>query len=198
MGCLDFLGMAAQAGGTVAAAQIKSNSDEKAAELQSQANANTLKFQREQAENDYKNQETTRRANYDQYVAKQAAMNRVRQGLGLHPVDIPAYVPSLDPFLNGAPVVQNAGGVTPPDLQRPDLGMMAGSGPASSDALRAPTAQQQAQQYLRTAAATPSGPGFIGAPGSLGQMAQGPGFLPIDPNVPRDAQGNPLKFPIQT
>jgi hypothetical protein len=199
------------------AAHKNSSAAEDAATKQSQSNAEALAFQKQAAENDYKNQEVARKANYDQYVAKQTAMNQVRQGLGLRPVEIPPYVPSVDPTFTGTPISQTAGGVTPPDLQGADLGTMAGAGATAPATL---TPQQRAQQYLRTQAAPTGAPNFLGTsglggtpapggmmPGTLGSMAQGPGLLPIDPSQLRDAQGNLItpradpfawKPPIQT
>lgn len=90
-------------GASVAAAAINSHASGDAADKASAANASALDFNKQQAETEYRNQETTRKANWDQRVAQQHANNKIRQALGLAPIDIPAYVPSVDPAFTGTP-----------------------------------------------------------------------------------------------
>lgn len=89
-------------------AKMQSGASENAANLQSQSAANTLAFNRQAAENDYQNQAVNRKANYDQYVAKQNANNTIRAALGLKPVAIPAYVPSVDPNFTASSTIAAA------------------------------------------------------------------------------------------
>jgi len=91
-------------------AKMQSDALGDASNAQAKAAADTLAFNRQQAEADYRNQEVNRRANYDQYVAHQGGNNTIRAALGLKPVAIPTYVPSVDPNFTGASTVNAARG----------------------------------------------------------------------------------------
>lgn len=88
---------AASAGASVYGANKSADAASTAAAAQTAANDKALAFQKTQAENDYQNQESTRRANFDQWSARQTSNNSVRRALGLGAINIPGYVPSVDP-----------------------------------------------------------------------------------------------------
>lgn len=67
------------------------------AKMSSDAAGNALDFQKEQAEADWKNQEATRKANFDQWQAEQQRKGSIGQMFGLPAANIPAYVPTTDP-----------------------------------------------------------------------------------------------------
>lgn len=90
------------AAGSLGGALIQSHAAGEAADTQAKAAADTLAFQKQQAENQYQNDEANRRANWQQYFARQQGNNTIRQALGLSPINIPAYVPSIDPKFNGS------------------------------------------------------------------------------------------------
>lgn len=101
----------AAAGGSVAAAKIGSNSASHAADVQGAANDKTLEFTKQQAENAYQNSESTRRANYDQWKARQGTIASLGEQYGVHGYKIPDYVPGVDPQF--APGSIGATGQTP-------------------------------------------------------------------------------------
>ncbi len=85
------------------AADIGAQSQKDSSAAQTKSNEETLAFQKQQAENDYRNQELTRRANYDQYASGQNRFASLDSAVGLAPRQVPAYVPSQDPNFTGAP-----------------------------------------------------------------------------------------------
>lgn len=91
------IGAGAMAGSSMYGAHKQASAAEDAAAAQTAANDKALAFQKTQAENDYQNQESTRRANFDQWSARQTSNNSVRRALGLGAINIPGYVPSVDP-----------------------------------------------------------------------------------------------------
>lgn len=91
-------GMAA--GGSVTAAKIASNSAKNSAKAQTAANDQTLDFTKQQAENAYQNSESTRRANYDQWKAKQSTIADFAKGYGIN-AGVPDYAPGIDPRFTG-------------------------------------------------------------------------------------------------
>jgi hypothetical protein len=124
---LAALAAGAAGGGSIASAAINAHAAgsaadkttaaaNHAADLEAQANAQALAFQREQAENAYQNSETARHGNYDQWAAQQRKARSVGELLGLPSMDIPDYVPGIDPNLTGrptAPTVGQAAGAPP-------------------------------------------------------------------------------------
>ena len=105
---LGALVAGATAGGAVASGAIQSRAAGKAARTQADAATETAKiedtaaqraeaFQRQQEQQKWRDAETTRRANYDQWAARQQALNAYRQRYGYQGAPIPAYVPSQDP-----------------------------------------------------------------------------------------------------
>lgn len=147
-----FWAAVAGGGATVAAGAMASHSAGKAAnqqtaaanhaaDLQSKAAADTLAFQRQQAEADFQNSETSRHGNYDQWAAGQRRLQTLNDLLGLGPRDIPDYVPGIDPNLTGGGPTTGAGG--PPTTQGGSSTTGAGSGgPPTVDASKGDIAAQ--------------------------------------------------------
>lgn len=102
-GTAGVIGAHMQSGAANDAATLQTQAANHAADVQGKTAADTIAFQRQQAENDYQNQETTRQANYGQWLAKQKSNNTIRQALGLRAVETPAYVPSVDPNFQQTP-----------------------------------------------------------------------------------------------
>jgi hypothetical protein len=96
----------------IVGAKISSNAASDAAAAASVSNDKALAFQKQQAENDYRNQEVARKANFDQWAAGMGAKNSVRAALGLGRITVPAYVPSVDPNFGGAPNTVSGPSVT--------------------------------------------------------------------------------------
>lgn len=95
------------------AAQIQATSATNAANLQAQAAQQALNFQKEQAENAYQNNEASRQGNYGQFAAGQTRLKSVGEALGIpgaSGMQIPAYVPGVDPNIGGAPTAAPAAG----------------------------------------------------------------------------------------
>lgn len=82
------------------AAKLQTDAANHAADLQKQSADAALAFQNEQAKRDYASAETTRHANYDQWVARERRISSLGDLLGLGPRDIPGYVPM--PAFDGA------------------------------------------------------------------------------------------------
>lgn len=76
-------------------AQVKSQSEATAAG--SKGNEEALAFQKAQADRDAANQETNRRADYDQWAARESRLGTLGQSLGLPARQIPGYVPQQAP-----------------------------------------------------------------------------------------------------
>lgn len=83
-----------------------------AADLSSQANAEALAFQKQQAENAFQNSEAARRANYDQYADQRRRVGSVGDAFGVPGFgDVPPYVPGVDPNLTGTGGAPSVGDV---------------------------------------------------------------------------------------
>lgn len=110
---IPFWSAAAAAGGAVASGALASHGVSSAADKQMQAQNyaadqqkkaadEQLAYQRQQAENTYRQQEADRKANYDQWAARMASINSARKALGYTTVDVKPYVPMVDPqYTNG-------------------------------------------------------------------------------------------------
>lgn len=88
------------------AADVTASAATNAADLQAQASQQALDFQKEQAENAYQNNEASRQGNYGQFAAGQTRLKSVGEALGIpgaSGMQIPAYVPGVDPNIGGAP-----------------------------------------------------------------------------------------------
>lgn len=79
------------------AAKLQADAANRAADQQAQAAREALAFQQAQAENSYQNTETTRKANYDQWAAKQRRYAALYKARGWGDLEIPGYVPGVDP-----------------------------------------------------------------------------------------------------
>lgn len=79
------------------AADKQTEAANRAAEIEAQSNRETLQFQREQAQHAWREAETARRANYDQWRAREGRLGSVGEMLGYGGRQIPDYVPSGDP-----------------------------------------------------------------------------------------------------
>ena len=81
-------------------------------------------FQRQQAQQKWAEAEAVRRANYDQWSARQRSLNAFRQKHGYGPTEIPGYVPSQDPGFGGGPDASLPTGppapVVPPKMSDPN------------------------------------------------------------------------------
>lgn len=102
------------------AAKAQADAARYAADLQAKATAEALAFQRQQADRDYAMAETNRRANYDQWRAREGRLSTAGQWLGLPSRDIPNYVPMSggsylpgEPNPNGGPTPTKGGGEIP-------------------------------------------------------------------------------------
>jgi hypothetical protein len=103
-----------QGRGATKGAKIQSDAATRAAEIQAKSETEALAFTKQQAENEYKNQELARRANYDQWVSQQQRYGTIGNLLGMGPRDIPNYVPSDDPQFNGPGGTSRTGGSSAP------------------------------------------------------------------------------------
>lgn len=93
-----------QAGAAHEAATTTSQAATHSADLQSKAASDALAFSKQQAEVDARNQEQARKANYDQWAAREQRLSSFGQMLGLPSRDIPAYQASNDPnYTPGSP-----------------------------------------------------------------------------------------------
>src|SRR2546429_297363 len=79
------------------AANKQASAERYAADLQAKSIADALGFTKQQAEGDWRNQELTRRGNFDQWAATQGRLGTLGEMFGMRPRYIPPYVPSEDP-----------------------------------------------------------------------------------------------------
>jgi hypothetical protein len=96
-GGASVAGSAIAAHGSNKAAQSSIAAANHAADVEAQSQAEALAFQRQQAENTYRNTEVNRRGNYDQWAARESRLGSIGQLLGYGARPVPAYVPSVDP-----------------------------------------------------------------------------------------------------
>jgi hypothetical protein len=75
-------------------AKKQSRSADRAAILQSQADAQALEVKKRQAALDQQRFESTQHANYDQWAARERRLSTLGEMLGRGPRDIPSYVPT--------------------------------------------------------------------------------------------------------
>lgn len=123
---IPFWSAAATAGGAVASGALASHGVSSAADKQMQAQNyaadqqkkaadEQLAYQRQQAENTFRQQEADRKANYDQWAARQTRLNSIGAALGYGAgTTIPAYVPMTDPnYTAGTTPLPPAGTAAP-------------------------------------------------------------------------------------
>lgn len=84
------------AGATIYAAHKQSNSADKAAQLQSQANTQALDFEKQQAQQEQANYEAAQKGNYDQWRAREERVSQLGPLVGLPARQIPDYVPTTN------------------------------------------------------------------------------------------------------
>lgn len=104
------------AGGVITASKLNSSATRDSAKLATDANTNaatiqaksaadTLAFQRQQAETDFQNNQQTARANYDQWATGQGRLKSLAAMTGIARPDPPSFVPGIDPqFTGGSPL----------------------------------------------------------------------------------------------
>lgn len=104
------------AGGVITASKLNSSATRDSAKLATDANTNaatiqaksaadTLAFQRQQAETDFQNNQQTARANYDQWATGQGRLKSLAAMTGIARPDPPPFVPGIDPqFTGGSPL----------------------------------------------------------------------------------------------
>lgn len=104
-----------QSGAVTDAAKLQTDAANHAADVQAKSAADTLAWNKQQAEQQWQQQETDRKANYDQWAAKRRNIGSIGQFLGLGiGGDIPGYVPSVDPrYVNGGTPLPAGAGQTP-------------------------------------------------------------------------------------
>lgn len=105
-GAAGIVGAKISSGAAQDAASTTGAAATHAADLQSQATQQALDFQKEQAENAFQNNEASRQGNYGQFAAQQTRLKSVGEALGIPNaggMEIPAYVPGVDPRISGAP-----------------------------------------------------------------------------------------------
>jgi hypothetical protein len=115
-----------------------------AADLQDAANKRAEEYARQQAENTFQNSEVTRRANYDQWAAREGRVSSLGQALGLSARDIPSYAPGVDPRYTDYNPTTNT--TTPPPTSTPTGTPSAAWDPSVFGTIvgRAPTAAEAA------------------------------------------------------
>lgn len=158
----SLIGAHMQAGAAEDAAHLQVDASKYAADKQDAAAQRAEAWQRQQAEAQWQQQETDRKANYDQWAAKRRNIGSIGKFLGLGSGgDIPAYVPSVDPRLTapGAPLPAGPG-QTPP-------GGPASAGPAAPPATFGAALTSGRPTVPPTAAPLTNTP----APGSPAQLA---------------------------
>ena len=87
------------------------------AKAQTEAANNAERFARQQAQNAYQNDEATRRANYEQWVARERRLGSIGASLGYGNREIPAYVPGVDPRFTDHSVQMPPAGATQPPMR---------------------------------------------------------------------------------
>lgn len=121
-------GAAIAAHGNTSAAQTQADASKTATAAQANANQQQLDFTKQQASAAYNSQEADRKANYDQWAARQSFFGNMGTELGLPNRTLPAYVPTPpNPF----------GGVAPagaPSQAPSPMGATAAPAPAATGA----------------------------------------------------------------
>jgi len=90
-----IIGAAATTAGTVYGAKRQADAAEKAAGMQAQGSEQALDFSKVQAAAAARQAEIDRRANYDQWAARDQRMGRLGEAVGLAPRRTPGYVPGM-------------------------------------------------------------------------------------------------------
>lgn len=128
MGTGAIVGAHETAGATEQAANTAAGAVEQGQTLQAQATEEALQFQKQQAEAQYQQQEQTLQANYNQWVASRQGAQTMRSLLGLPSLDIPAFVPGIDPNYTGAPTAKGGAPVAGSPTSSPSSATSSTSG----------------------------------------------------------------------
>ena len=108
-----IVGAKMQSGAVDRSAKTQATAATEGARIEDQAAQRREAFERQQAQAQWADAEAARKANYDQWGARQRALNAFRQKYGYAPMEIPEYVHSQDPRYGGD------GSQTPPSTGRP-------------------------------------------------------------------------------
>ena len=98
-----IVGAKMQSGAVRNAAQEQARAADIAAAEQRRASEAAEAFQRQQAQQAWAQQEADRRANYDQWAAREQRLGSIGEMLGYGRRQTPGYVPSVNPHLAPAP-----------------------------------------------------------------------------------------------
>lgn len=170
--------------GTTAAASIysankQSDSAKTATDQQAKSNDAALAFEKQQAEAAYQSNESTRKANYDQWASREGTIAGVAGQHGLN-VNIPGYVPSVDPNLNGT--IAGATGSAPPAPGSPS---QSGGSVPSLSALSTPSSwmnlvknPQQLSAWVQQGLGPSANPGLVNY--YVGKIQGQPGITPAE------------------
>lgn len=146
-----------------------------AADVQAKAAADALAFQKTQAAQDLATANTTQKANYDQWSAREGRLSNLSALTGGGRFDIPAYVP-----------IANVNAVTPnglPPGTRPDAPVLRPASPQApiSSPYQATMADAMMPQPVASPAVSPSGgAGVVTLKSPTGEVRQ---FLANDPKI---------------
>lgn len=99
---IPLIAAGAAGGAQVVGAHMQASGANRVADRQSADAARAMAFERDQAENAYRNGEATRKANYDQWAAGQRRIGQLYRQRGWGDLEIPDYVPSVDPGFTSA------------------------------------------------------------------------------------------------
>jgi len=159
----DVAGGLISAHGATSGAKTAADAATQAAEIKAKSDAEALAFQKQQAEADWRNAEATRKANYDQSLARMNRLGSLYDILGMSRPSMPAYVPTQDPMLSGAPTAPAGGPPAAPGAttSAPSPSSMPMSGDPVTDAV--------AKNYA-SLGAKPTGPGS--GPTDIAYMVQ--------------------------
>ena len=86
------------------AAKLQTDATTHAADLSAKSAADTLAFQKQQADQDFANANATGQANYNQWAARENRLSNFQQMLGMSGRDIPAYEPLKKVDTTGNPL----------------------------------------------------------------------------------------------
>lgn len=111
-----------QAGAANDAARLQSDAAKAAATQQDAAAQRAEAFQRQQAENEWRNSERVQRANYEQQRARLGTIAQFGSQYGINGIAMPDYVPGVDPGYD-------SGGAAPASSGPTSSGTIAGSAP---------------------------------------------------------------------
>ena len=145
-------------------AQIQATAATDAGEREETARREAEQLARQNAQQVWQDAETARKANYDQWAARQRAMNAFRKQYGYTEMGVPEYVASQDPGFYRPPAdAAAAPGAPPEDYEGP-----------AADSWRTRPVRPTGQPMGPVESYLPQGPGYqpYTAPGSVGDLLQ--------------------------